>query len=114
MKRNSRLPSVTPNHILAGLREMSRGRCTVSDVARALTEATVNFTDFKIGSKVYIIAGPGSGYRGVLKEIKKDSGFATVSGNMGNFWFVPCIFLQPDDNPPSGNSPVSASFGAAV
>src|SRR5271166_4127554 len=106
MNPKQKLPRVTPNQILAALREMAKGRATVGDVAKALTEATVNFTDFKIGSKVYIIAGPGSGYRGVLKEIKQ--GFATVSGNMGNFWFVPCIFLTPDGNAPEGNSAVPA------
>jgi hypothetical protein len=81
---------------------MVRGRASVKDVARALTEATVNFTDFPTGSKVFIIAGPGAGYRGTLKEIKQ--GFATVTGNMGNFWFVPAIFLSKDNNPPTGNS----------
>jgi hypothetical protein len=96
-----RLSPITPNQILAALKEMVRGRTNVREVAKALTEATVNFTDFPTGSKVYIVAGPGAGYRGVLKEIKQ--GFATVSGNMGNFWFVPSIFLMKDDNPPTGN-----------
>jgi hypothetical protein len=96
-----KLNPVTPNQILAALKEMVRGRASVRDVAKALTEATVNFTDFATGSKVYIIAGPGAGYRGTLKEIKQ--GFATVSGTMGNFWFCPAIFIQPDNNPPTGN-----------
>ena len=106
-----KLSPVTPNQILAALKEMVKGRATVRDVAKALTEATVNFTDFATGSKVYIIAGPGAGYRGTLKEIKQ--GFATVAGNMGNFWFVPCIFLSKDDNPPTGNTnPYGANAGA--
>jgi hypothetical protein len=95
--RRRKLSPVTPNNF-AGLK--GPGRAKVG--TRALTEATVNFTDFATGSKVYIVAGPGAGYRGVLKEIKQ--GFATVSGNMGNFWFVPCIFLSKDENPPTGNS----------
>jgi hypothetical protein len=98
---SEKLSPITPNQILAGLREISKGRASVKEMAKALTEATVNFTDFTTGSKVYIVAGPGAGYRGILKEIKQ--GFATVSGNMGNFWFVPCIFLTKDENPPTGN-----------
>jgi hypothetical protein len=106
-----RLSPVTPNQILAALKEMVRGRVSVKDVAKALTEATVNFTDFTTGSKVYIVAGPGAGYRGILKEIKQ--GFATVSGNMGNFWFVPTIFLTADENPPGGNkNPYGDNAGA--
>jgi uncharacterized protein YbjT (DUF2867 family) len=106
-----KLSPVTPNQILAALKEMVRGRVSVRDVAKALTEATVNFTDFATGSKVYIIAGPGAGYRGTLKEIKQ--GFATVSGNMGSFWFCPVVFLTKDENPPTGNTnPYGDNAGA--
>lgn len=109
---SEKLSPITPNQILAGLREISKGRATIKEMAKALTEATVNFTDFATGSKVYIIAGPGAGYRGVLKEIKQ--GFATVSGNMGNFWFVPTIFLTQDENPPTGNKNSSGDNAGAL
>lgn len=99
-RRRSHLGRVTPNQILAALKEMARGRVALKDVARALTESSVNYADFTTGAKVYIMCGPGSGYRGTLKEV--NSGYATVSGHMGDFWFVPVIFLQHDENPPKG------------
>jgi hypothetical protein len=79
---------------------MVDGKVNVAQVARALTEAS--YFNVSTGKKVYIIAGPGAGYRGTLKEI--NGAYATVVGNMGKFWFPPVVFLMPDENAPSSNS----------
>jgi hypothetical protein len=96
-KTSGRLAPITPNQILAALREMVNGTATLAQTARALTEASYN--NVSTGKKVYIIAGPGSGYRGTLKEI--NGAYATVVGNMGKFWFPPIVFITPDENAPS-------------
>src|SRR6201984_1289786 len=97
---SDRLPPITPNQILAALTEVVKGRATLAQTARALTEAA--YANVSTGNKVYIFAGPGSGYRGTLKEIH--GAYATVVGNMGKFWFPPVVFLMPDENAPAGNA----------
>lgn len=94
------LVPITPNQILAALKEMVNGKATLAQTARALTEAS--YANVSTGKKVYIIAGPGGGYRGTLKEI--NGAYATVVGNMGKFWFPPVVFLMPDENAPSSNA----------
>jgi hypothetical protein len=96
-RTSARLAPITPNQILAALREMVNGTATLAQTARALTEASYN--NVSTGKKVYIMAGPGSGYRGTLKEI--NGAYATVVGNMGKFWFPPVVFIMPDENAPS-------------
>ena len=100
-RTSGRLAPITPNQILAALREMVKGTATLAQTARALTEAS--YFNVSTGKKVYIIAGPGAGYRGVLKEI--NGAYATVTGAMGKFWFPPVVFLMPDENAPSNNTP---------
>ena len=99
-RTSGRLPPITPNQILAALTEMVNGKASVAQVARALTEAT--YANVSTGNKVYIMAGPGSGYRGTLKEI--NGAYATVAGNMGKFWFCPVVFMMPDGNAPASNA----------
>ena len=99
-KTSVRLAPITPNQILAALQEMVKGTATLAATARALTEA--RYANVSTGQKVYIFAGPGSGYRGTLKEI--NGAYATVVGSMGKFWFPPVVFLMPDENPPVGNA----------
>jgi hypothetical protein len=99
-RTSGRLAPITPNQILAVLKEMVNGTVNVAQVARALTEAS--YFNVSTGKKVYIIAGPGSGYRGTLKEI--NGAYATVVGNMGKFWFPPVVLLMPDENAPSNNA----------
>lgn len=99
-RSRSKLSRITPNQILAALREMVKGNVKISAVAKALTESGVNYADFTTGSKVYIACGIGAGYRGTLKEV--NGMYATVAGSMGNFWFCPVVFLQHDENPPKG------------
>jgi len=79
---------------------VARGTATIAATARALTEAA--YANVATGNKVYIIAGPGGGYRGTLKEI--NGVYATVVGNMGKFYFPPVVFLMPDENAPAGNA----------
>jgi hypothetical protein len=79
--------------IYAALREVVRKTASIAQVAQALTEAS--YGKVSTGQKVYILSGPGAGYRGTLKEI--NHGYAKVEGeNFGNFWFVPAVFLTPD------------------
>ena len=99
-KTSARSVPITPNQILAALQEMVKGTATLAQTARALTEAA--YANVSTGNKVYIFAGPGSGYRGTLKEI--NGAYATVTGNMGRFWFPPVVFLMPDENAPTGNA----------
>ena len=99
-RTSGRLAPITPNQILAALREMVNGKATLAQTARALTEAS--YANVSTGKKVYIMAGPGSGYRGTLKEI--NGAYATVVGQMGRFWFPPVVFIMPDENPPVGNA----------
>ena len=99
-KTFGRLAPITPNQILAALKEMVHGKATLAQTARALTEAS--YANVSTGKKVYIVAGPGAGYRGTLKEI--NGAYATVVGNMGKFWFPPVVFLMPDGNAPSSNA----------
>ena len=99
-KTSARLPLITPNQILAALTEMVRGTATLAQVAGTLTEAA--YANVSTGNKVYIVAGPGAGYRGTLKEI--NGAYATVVGAMGKFWFSPVVFLRPDENAPAGNA----------
>src|ERR1700756_5774727 len=88
-KTSGRLAPITPNQILAALTEVVGKRATIAQAARALTEAS--YANVSTGNKVYIMAGPGSGYRGTLKEI--NGAYATVVGNMGKFYFPPVVFL---------------------
>jgi len=99
-RTSGRLPPITPNQILAALTEVVRGKATLAQVAQALTEAA--YANVATGNKVYIFAGPGSGYRGTLKEI--NGVYASVAGNMGKFWFTPVVFLMPDGNAPASNT----------
>jgi hypothetical protein len=99
-RTSARLAPITPNQILAALTEVVKGTATIAQVARVLTEAS--YANVSTGKKVYIFAGPGSGYRGTLKEI--NGVYATVVGNMGKFWFPPVVFLTPDENAPAGNA----------
>jgi hypothetical protein len=98
-RTSGRLPLITPNQILAALTEMVKGTTSVAATARALTEAS--YANVSTGNKVYIRCGPGSGYRGTLKEI--NGAYATVVGNMGKFWFPPIVFIMPDENAPASN-----------
>ena len=98
-RTSGRLPLITPNQILAALTEVVKGRASIAVTARALTEAS--YANVSTGNKVYIMAGPGSGYRGTLKEI--NGAYATVQGNMGKFWFCPVVFMMPDGNAPASN-----------
>jgi hypothetical protein len=99
--QNPKLGAITYNQILAVLKEVAKKTVSVSEAAKAITESGVNYADFKTGQDVYIMAGPGAGYRGKLKEVNK--GYANVTGNMGEFWFVPAVFLMHDENPPASN-----------
>jgi hypothetical protein len=95
------LPPVTYNQILAVLEAVVKGSATLAQAAHALTEA--KYANVSTGNKVYIVAGPGAGYRGTLKEI--NGAYATVTGAMGKFWFPLTVFLMPDGNAPSNNAP---------
>lgn len=91
------LPSITPNEILAVLKEVARGQATVAQAARALTEAS--YQEVSTGDKVYVWAGLCAGYRGTLREIRGP--YAEIEGRMGRKWFAPTVFLVPDGNAPS-------------